>query len=206
MLFLSEHGGKYTGHSTLSEALKLEPVLKKTIVSVVGAGGKTTCVRQLAKEQRAAGLHVEIAGDAHEAGEDADLILAESDSARGMPFKMPAQQELKIAKDSHMIVIVAGLGAVGRPVSQCFGKEILMEILHKKEGALLETEDMAKALIRGYLVPLKKTHPKARFACVLNQADMGWNLIQAQQIISMLRGDITCVIAEMNGSQAGEKI
>ena len=73
--------------------------------------------------------------------EIADFIIAEADGSRGLPIKAPATHEPVIPPASALVVAVAGLSALGRPLD---------EVCHRPElaAALLSGDETTFRLFR----------------------------------------------------------
>lgn len=170
------------------------PFLQETghVVSIAGAGGKTTLMHTLAafcadfgkksvltttthilrpkqfptaytKEQLAHFLkqHLIVA-----AGEDApegklrmsgrmsvsdyqaaDFVWIEADGAKHLPCKVPLKTEPVIPKESDIVIGVAGMDALGKPLGEvCFRKEKAMELLGVGQSHRITEEDLARIL------------------------------------------------------------
>jgi len=137
--------------NSITEALQLT-LPEHAVISVVGAGGKTSLISAWARELAAAGKSVIITTTTHmfrpermeEDGikviaadnpekpgkltappedvlsrlrEEADVVLIEADGSRRMPLKWPAAHEPVIPDFTDITVCVAGLSAIGRPVT-----------------------------------------------------------------------------------------
>lgn len=137
--------------NSITEALQLT-LPEHAVISVVGAGGKTSLISAWARELAAAGKNVIItttthmfrpermeedgikviaADDPEKPGkltappedvlsrlrEEADVVLIEADGSRRMPLKWPAAHEPVIPDFTDITVCVAGLSAIGRPVT-----------------------------------------------------------------------------------------
>ena len=137
--------------NSITEALQLT-LPEHAVISVVGAGGKTSLISAWARELAAAGKSVIItttthmfrpermeedgikviaADDPEKPGklkappedvlsslrDEADVVLIEADGSRRMPLKWPAAHEPVIPDYTDITVCVAGLSAIGRPVT-----------------------------------------------------------------------------------------
>lgn len=159
---------------------------KGHVVSLVGAGGKTTMLYLMAQKAASFGrrvlvtttTHMMIPPDAvmawdvrrvHELWEqgtyavigaaaeqekklckpdqtvlkqmmsEADLVLIESDGAKHFPCKVPASHEPVILPECDIVVGVAGLSALGKPIGQtCFRKADVLAFLNRYHAGLDE--------------------------------------------------------------------
>lgn len=104
----------------------------------------------------------------------ADIILIEADGAKKMPCKVPAEHEPVLIKESDIVIGVAGLDSIGKPLQEvCFRIEKAEWFLGKQRTELLTEEDLAEILSSGkgtrkavgsrdYYVILNKCSDEAR--------------------------------------------
>lgn len=214
----------------LLRALRLDPPAEsQPVVSLVGAGGKTTALFQLARQLKAqnantqiwvtatthlgvwqiplADRHViakkdetdlrhiaaggvtlvtgEIEGDRTKPISDDVLhwlhavaitknipLLIEADGARQKPLKAPAAHEPPIPEFSEIVVALAGLSALGKPLHE---REVhRAEIFSQLGGLRLGEAVTPQAIVRALAHPqggLKNIPQNARRVALLNQAD-----------------------------------
>jgi probable selenium-dependent hydroxylase accessory protein YqeC len=117
----------------------------------------------------------------------ADLLLVEADGARGRSLKLPEPHEPVIPDAATLVVVVAGLDALGRPLAE--------ESVHRLElvraatglalGAPLDEDAFAAALLspQGYLSRLPR---QARGALLLNKAEDDQTLAAARRLAPRL--------------------
>jgi molybdenum cofactor cytidylyltransferase len=123
-------------------------------------------------------------------------LLLEADGSRQLPLKAPADHEPAIPEFVNHVVVVAGLSALGQPLSG--------EIVHRSElfgplaglqpGETIRPENLA----RGLLHPqggLKSIPSSARRTALLNQVDDPALERQARQISETLLSEYSCVAA-----------
>lgn len=78
---------------------------------------------------------------------DFDLIIVEADGSRGRPLKLPAEHEPAIPPQTDLLLCVAGLDAVGKPLGEiCHRPEIVSDFLGKSSTELITTDDVARIL------------------------------------------------------------
>lgn len=78
----------------------------------------------------------------------ADLVLAEADGAKHYPCKVPLETEPVIPKESDIVIGVAGMDALGQPLSKaCFRIGQAKALLGVSEDHLLTEADMARILL-----------------------------------------------------------
>ena len=115
------------------------------VISLVGAGGKTTLIFTLAKELKEAGFRVAVTTTTHmqeetrdgitpvgvpcgggkisgvseemleHLREDYDVVLVEADGSHRLPFKVPSASEPALPKYTDLVIGVAGASAIGQP-------------------------------------------------------------------------------------------
>jgi probable selenium-dependent hydroxylase accessory protein YqeC len=78
-----------------------------------------------------------------------DWILVEADGARRLPLKAPATHEPVVPCSSRWVVAVAGLDAIGRPLTEewVFRSRLFAEITGLAPGAAITEESVAAALV-----------------------------------------------------------
>lgn len=100
----------------------------------------------------------------------ADAVFLEADGAKHMPCKAPAAHEPVLLPQSDIVLDVAGLSAMSRPLQEvCFRLEIACTLLGVPPETILTPELLAKLLANeqgGH-----KSVGSRRFFVVLNQAD-----------------------------------
>ena len=111
----------------------------------------------------------------------ADRILVEADGAACHPVKYPAVWEPVIPQYADRVLVLAGLGALDRPVREvCHRADLALEKQILPDGPLTEA-GLAALLLRGYgrYDPLY----------VLNQADDGATFARGSNIAAILKQD-----------------
>jgi molybdenum cofactor cytidylyltransferase len=99
-------------------------------------------------------------------------LLIETDGSRQKPLKAPAAHEPPIPKFSDLVVYVAGLGALGKPLTDEHVHRA--EIFSKLSGLPLGSPVTPQAVVEVLTHPqggLKNIQPQARRVALLNQAD-----------------------------------
>lgn len=134
----------------------------------------------------------------------AQLVLVEADGSKRLPLKVPRPGEPVIPGNTHMILCISGLGAIGWPaVDRCCRLEQATGIMeaHGRRNYLEEgqwriaPEDVGCLMRYGYLEPLRSTYEGTRVIPVLNQADT--------PELASLGGQIMADIGEDLGVMAG---
>lgn len=116
----------------------------------------------------------------------ADMVLLEADGAKRMPCKVPAAHEPVLLPESDIVLAVAGLSALGRPLREvCFRLEQVCALLGTAPETLLTPELLARMLAskKGG----RKLVGNRRFSVVLNQADDPASIAAGEQTLALLR-------------------
>jgi probable selenium-dependent hydroxylase accessory protein YqeC len=115
----------------------------------------------------------------------ADVVWIEADGAKRMPCKVPKAGEPVLLSACDIVIGVAGMNAVGQPLSSaCFRQQEAMELLGVSEDHLLTEENLAVILSseRG----TKKGTAQRTYYIVLNQCDTQEKREQAEKIAQLL--------------------
>ena len=116
----------------------------------------------------------------------ADIVLLEADGAKHLPCKAPAAHEPVLLPESDVVLAVAGLSALGRPLREvCFRLEQVCALLEAPPDTLLTPELLAKLL--GSEAGGRKDVGARRFEVVLNQADDASRIAAGEQTLTLLR-------------------
>ena len=100
----------------------------------------------------------------------ADTVLLEADGAKHRPCKAPAAHEPVLLPKSDIVLAVAGLSALGRPLAEvCFRLDAACTLLGVPPEASLTSERLAKLLASG--AGGRKNVGTRVFYVILNQAD-----------------------------------
>ena len=112
----------------------------------------------------------------------ADVILCEADGSRHHPCKVPAKYEPVLLPDSDIVLAVAGMDALGRPLAQaCQRSQLAAELLGCSLDSVIDAQMLA-SLLRSEQGAHKNVG-KRTFYIVLNKCD----LLPAAQQEEMLR-------------------
>ena len=107
----------------------------------------------------------------HRLPEAADFIITEADGSRGLPLKAPAAHEPVIPEESSLVVAVAGLSGLGKPLAQvCHRPELASLLLNCPPEKSVSADDLCRLLLSAKGLAKNKP-PSAGFALLLNQAD-----------------------------------
>ena len=94
-----------------------------------------------------------------------------ADGAKRLPLKAPAPHEPVIPPEAALVVAVAGLDGIGRPILEtAFRPERYAALLGRSANDLVTPEDVARVLADA-AGQRKGVAPGMRFAVVLNKAD-----------------------------------
>ena len=73
-----------------------------------------------------------------------EFAIIEADGAKGLPIKTPEEHEPVILPESDMVIAIAGIDALGKPLEQaCFRKERTAGLLGTSESHIITEEDIA---------------------------------------------------------------
>lgn len=102
---------------------------------------------------------------------EARRVFAEGDGSKMLPVKAPAGHEPCIPPEADTVIAVAGLSALGQPLSEiCFRCELVCALLSVPPETLLRPALLAR-LLTSPLGQFKDVGDAARFRIFLNQAD-----------------------------------
>ncbi len=129
-------------------------------------------------------------------------LLIEADGARQKPLKAPGQDEPPIPIWVAMVVVVAGLSALGQPLSaeQVHRPEIFSELSGLEMGRQITSEALTKVLL-DRLGGLKSMPNGARRCVLLNQADTAELQARASGLAPALLGEYEAVVVAALESQ-----
>lgn len=188
-----------THMGTLSEA-KTGPVLVEAESAIEG-----DLARALAKEGRATVLGRRVRPDKLEglppervdalAG-SADLVLVEADGARGRSLKVPAPHEPVIPSSTTLVVVVAALDALDRPLGAetVHRLDLVCAATGAIEGTMVDPPMLAAALLHPSSY-VSRIPAGTRSAVFLNKADGASSHEPAVAIATLLRRSYGVVVA-----------
>jgi len=103
----------------------------------------------------------------------ADWILVEADGSRHLPMKIPASHEPEILEPCDAVIAVAGLSALGKPLSQvCHRANLAAGFFGVSLDASVSPFMLAR-ILTSEQGQFKNVRDPARFSVFLNQADNG---------------------------------
>ncbi len=140
------------------------------------------------KENRLGGLLPKQLDDLHRLAIDQNLpLLIEADGSHSFPLKAPAEHEPAIPDFIKQVVVVAGLSAIGKPLSDKWvhRPEIFSELTELQPNEII-TGAALEMLLLSNLGGLKNVPPGVRKTALLNQADTPDLQSQAKQICEKL--------------------
>lgn len=110
-------------------------------------------------------------------------LLIEADGAHMSPLKAPAAHEPAIPEFSELVVVVAGLTGLGKPLTEPWvhRPELFAEITGKDVGDPITADDFVKCML-SESGGLKKIPQGTRTIALLNQADSTWEREQAKSM------------------------
>lgn len=112
----------------------------------------------------------------------ADVILCEADGSRHHPCKVPAAHEPVLLPDSDIVLAVAGMDALGRPLAQaCQRSQLAAELLGCSSDSVVDAQMLASLLLSEQ--GTRQNVGVRAYYIVLNKCD----LLKAAQQEEMLR-------------------
>ncbi len=119
----------------------------------------------------------------------ADAVLVEADGARGRWLKAPAEYEPVIPDSATLVVPVAGLMSIGRPLAgDAVHRPERVAALLAMPPASVVTEDLIARLIRHPQGGLRGVPPRARVVPLCNQADSPERSAAGRRVAAALLG------------------
>lgn len=101
----------------------------------------------------------------------ADVILCESDGSRHHPCKVPAEHEPVLLPDSDIVLAVAGMDALGRPLAQaCQRPQLAAELLGCSLDSVIDAQMLAALLLSEQ--GARKNVGARAYYIVLNKCDL----------------------------------
>jgi molybdenum cofactor cytidylyltransferase len=152
-------------------------------------------------DDRAGPLSPEAMGRLHDFARDHEIpLLIEADGARRLPLKAPAGHEPAIPEFVDLVIVVAGLTGIGRPLTE--------DTVHRPDRFADLSALEPHGIITADAVVRMLTHPEggrkaipaqARRVVLLNQADTGGLQAQARGMAAALLGSFDAVVvAQLN--------
>lgn len=136
-----------------------------------------------------------------------DWILVEADGAAGRPLKAPAEHEPVIPSRTTVLVSVAGLDALGKPLSDDF---VFRAGLVGKLMGLAEGETITESVLANFYSqlsgPFKGAPSGSRRFIFLNKADDSGRIAAGKRVAEQLRQTGTTVAETLIVGQAVERI
>jgi molybdenum cofactor cytidylyltransferase len=123
-------------------------------------------------------------------------LLIEADGSRRRPLKAPADYEPVIPEFVEMVLVVAGLSGLGKPLTNEFvhRPEIFSRLSGLNEGEIITPEGLVRVLTHPS-GGMKNIPPGARRVALLNQADTPNLQSQAKMIAEQLLPSYHAVVA-----------
>lgn len=114
----------------------------------------------------------------------ADVILCEADGSRHHPCKVPAENEPVLLPDSDIVLAVAGMDALGRPLAQaCQRSQLAAALLGCSLDSVIDEQMLAALLLSEQ--GSRKNVGKRTFYIVLNKCDL-LPVAQQEKILRLL--------------------
>lgn len=116
---------------------------------------------------------------------EADVVLVEADGSKRLPLKFPAAHEPQIHPDSGLIVLVAGLSALGKRLDDvCHRSELASAALEITPKTVVTSDVIVNLLLCGYLQNLWQHACPVHVA--LNQVDTDAQIAAGSAIAAQL--------------------
>jgi probable selenium-dependent hydroxylase accessory protein YqeC len=134
----------------------------------------------------------------------ADLVLCEADGARGRSLKVPAPHEPVVPRSTTMLLVVAALDVLGRPLDEerIHRLELVAAATGMRIGQTADEDSMVAALTHAEGYPARVARG-ARAAVFLNKAEDPEAWAAAERIAPRLLGPYALVAA---GSARGGEV
>lgn len=145
---------------------------------------------------RLAGLSAKTLEIIHRIAEDQNIpLLIEADGSGSRPLKAPSRHEPAIPEFSKIVVVVAGLAGLGKPLTSKWvhRPEIFAELSGLKLGDKISIDALVN-ILRSKDGGLKNIPPEARKVVLLNQADTVDLQSQGKAISNQLKSDYHSII------------
>ncbi len=112
-----------------------------------------------------------------------DYILVEADGSKRLPIKVPGKHEPVLPKNTDLVIILAGLTCLSRPIMECCHRwNLATEILDCQPAHKISEQDAARLIEAGYCKQLN-----IPFKILLNQCDNSELQKKAIEIIYNLK-------------------
>lgn len=143
-------------------------------------------------------------GTYHKVCQFADVVLIEADGSKQKPIKFPAAHEPVIYDNVDEIVVVCGLFALQRKVSEAAHRpELVKKCLNIEEDGTIDAPCIQKLVMKGYVEPLRKKYPEKKITIHPNhdgslyqkalaaflKAEMDVSMVKQERVASRLFGD-----------------
>jgi probable selenium-dependent hydroxylase accessory protein YqeC len=134
----------------------------------------------------------------------ADLLVVESDGARGRSLKVPAAHEPVVPRSTTAVVVVAALDVLGQPLDEArvHRVELVAAATGRTRGQAVDEDAFVSALTHPQGYPARLT-PAMRAAVFLNKAEDAATRAAAGRIAPRLLGPYSLVAA---GSARGGEV
>jgi molybdenum cofactor cytidylyltransferase len=132
------------------------------------------------EEDKVAGVGLEVPAQLL-AQPDVAFVLVEADGARMLPLKAPAAHEPAVPPQSDLVIPVAGIDSLNRPIAAVAHRpELVAELLGKQVDDLLEALDIG-TILKHPLGGLKNVPPGARVIPAINKVENAGQLEAARR-------------------------
>jgi len=118
-----------------------------------------------------------------------DLVLVEADGAAGKPLTAPRAGEPVIPPTTTVVVAVAGLDAIGQPISNVHRPDVVARLAAVTPDALV-TPAVVAAVLSHPEGNTKGRPANARVVYALNKADDPARVTAAREVAKLLSGQV----------------
>ena len=187
------HMGTLAESTTGPVLVEAESKVEADLVRALATEGRATVLGRRVRPDKLEGLAPERV-DALAAR--ADVVLVEADGARGRSLKVPAPHEPVIPASTTLVIVVAGLDVLGRPLDATIVHrlDLVCAAVDAAEGTRIGPALMAAALAHPSSYP-SRIRAGVRCGVFLNKADDEAALERAGEVAALLRPPYALVAA-----------
>jgi probable selenium-dependent hydroxylase accessory protein YqeC len=187
------HMGTMDEATTGPVLVESESALEADLARALATEGRATVLGRRVRADKIEGLAPERV-DALAA--TADLVLVEADGARGRSLKVPAAHEPVIPGSATVVIVVAALDVLGRPLdgTRVHRLELVRALTGATEGTLVGPSLLAAALVHPQSYP-SRIRAGVRAGVFLNKADDENAIAGAEEVAALLRPPYAFVAA-----------
>ena len=183
MKIYSYKKGSISYEKNLIQALDID-LEKDKIITLVGAGGKTSTIFELGKEFSNLNKKTIITTTTH-MGFDKDFILIEGDGSKNLPLKAPKDNEPVIIKETNLVIGIMGFDSINKKIKDiCHRPELVSKLLRKDLDEIIDYKDLVE--IAQHENGLKK-NVNCKYKVIINKVDKEENLELCKNIANLCK-------------------